>query len=93
MASNISRWLDDRTRTDGANSDAWQEGSEEKKVFGTNNDLSKMKTLEWQKGKVSINKMRHTTLYSVVSKFFKRLVAPQPLPSTTIVFFCESKGS
>jgi hypothetical protein len=40
MASDIPRWLDDRTRTDSANRDAWQEGSEEKKVFGTNNDLA-----------------------------------------------------
>jgi hypothetical protein len=40
MASDVSRWLDDRTWTDGANRDAWQEGSKKKKVFGTYNNLA-----------------------------------------------------
>jgi len=45
MAGDISRWLDYRTRTEGTNSDAWQEGSEEKKVFRANNDLAEMKNV------------------------------------------------
>ena len=35
----------------------------------------------------------HTTLYSVVSSFLRKLVAPQPLPRTTRVFFVGSWGS
>jgi hypothetical protein len=88
MAGNIPRWLDDRTRVDSTNGNTRQERCEEEEVFGTNNSLKEniYKTM-FKKRDI------HTTLYSVVSKFFKRLVAAQPLPSTTMVFFSESNGS
>lgn len=38
-------------------------------------------------------KGEHTTLYASVSREFKRLVAPQPLPRMTTVFLSGLWGS
>ena len=84
----VSYGLDDGAGIESVYGNAGQQGCEKEKVSGADNDLRRMRS----RPRANSRKVL-TTLQSVVSSVLRRLVAPHPLPRTTMVFLVGSGGN